>query len=110
MEKDERGYIDYELLYKIEDKHGGLHNCPEDNDELWELRNKLGVYRRSEVYNWEKVLDMMSEANVSITDVGKKMGKGKYWDRSLANSREITIEHMLVFSDYFEIPVRELMR
>lgn len=109
MEKEERGYIDYELLYKIEDKHGRIKNCPEDNDELWELRNKLGIYRRSEIYNYEKVLDMMREANVSLSDIGKKMGKGKFWSKSIGNNREITIEHMLVFSDYFEIPIRELM-
>lgn len=109
MNKEERGYIDYDLLYKIEAKHGGIINCPEDNDELWEFRNKLGVYRRSEVYNYEKVLDMMSEANVNATEIGKKMGKGNYWDKALANARVITKEHMLVFSDYFGIPLRELM-
>ena len=39
----ERGYIDYELIYKIEGKYGSLIDCPEEDEDLKELRRKLKV-------------------------------------------------------------------
>lgn len=38
-----RGKIDYELIYKIEEKHGRLTDCPEEDEDLKELRRKLKV-------------------------------------------------------------------
>ena len=39
----ERGKIDYGLIYKIEGKYGSLTNCPEEDEDLKELRRKLKV-------------------------------------------------------------------
>lgn len=39
----ERGYVDYELIYKIEGKYGSLTSCPEDDEDLKKLRRKLKV-------------------------------------------------------------------
>ena len=36
-----RGWIDYKLIYKIEGKYGSLANCPEEDEDLQELRSKL---------------------------------------------------------------------
>lgn len=38
-----RGEIDYGLIYKIEGKYGSLIDCPEDDEDLKELRRKLNV-------------------------------------------------------------------
>lgn len=39
----ERGEIDYRLVYKIEGKYGRLADCPENDEDLRELRRKLNV-------------------------------------------------------------------
>lgn len=43
MVKEYRGKINYDLWYKIEDKYGEMSNCPEDDEDLKQLRREMNL-------------------------------------------------------------------
>lgn len=59
MEKEKRGKIDYNLLYKLEAKYENLSDCPNDDKDLRKLRRAMNLpeegigeqYRRRVEYN-----------------------------------------------------------
>ena len=98
-----RGDDIYAMVHAIEHKYGDMLACPADDLYLKTMYALLGVKIKPPIYDKNVLERLRKERGMNEQELSEAVGYHRTWYKQFINGTKFTLEHAIMFSQYFGV-------